>query len=176
MRSIAVIQIGAPPATIDTPIEHLMACHRRIEQRLDGLFNAAGYLKTDRPAALEAIRNSLRFMDTSGALHTEDEEASLFPRLRPKLSSDEIAFLNSLETQHVEAGAIYSELKRLAQDLASEPGTESVRRYRECAERLRSLYRDHIRAEDEILTAIARRSLDAGEIGAISREMRARRG
>lgn len=171
-----MIQIGALTPTIDTPIEHLMACHRRIEQRLDGLFNAAGHLETDRAAAMEAIRSCLRFLDTSGALHTEDEEASLFPRLRPKLSGNEIAFVDSLEAQHVEAGSMYSELKRVALDLASEPTADSVRRYRECAARLRSLYRDHIRAEDEILTAIARRSLNADEIDEISREMRARRG
>ena len=99
-----MIQIGAPAAAIDSPIDHLMACHRRIEQRLDTMFNAAGLLETDRAGALAAIQNSIRFMDTSGERHTEDEEASLFPRLRQKLSSEEIAFLDSLEDQHVEAG------------------------------------------------------------------------
>lgn len=166
-----MIQIGASAATIETPIEHLMACHRRIEQRLDTLINAAGHLDDDRAAALNAIRKSLEFLDTSGALHTEDEEASLFPRLRPKLSASEISFIDSLEAQHVEAGSIYAELKRLVHDLAG----DSVGRYRECAERLRSLYRDHIRAEDEILTAMAKRSLDDAEIHEISQEMRARR-
>jgi iron-sulfur cluster repair protein YtfE (RIC family) len=153
-----------------------MACHRRIEQRLDTLFNAADRIETDRAGALAAIQNSLRFMDTSGEQHTEDEEASLFPRLRQKLSSREIAFLDSLEEQHVEAGAIYSELKQAVLDLGAEASTASIRQYRECAERLRALYREHIRAEDEILTAIAKRSLDAGELHEISREMRARRG
>ena len=171
-----MIQIGAPAATIDSPIDHLMACHRRIEQRLDTLFNAAERIESDRDGALTAIQNSLRFMDTSGERHTEDEEASLFPRLRQKLSSEEIAFLDSLEEQHVKAASIYSELKLALVALAAEPTADSVRRYRECAERLRSLYRDHIRAEDEILTAMAKRSLDAGEIQEISREMRARRG
>jgi hemerythrin-like domain-containing protein len=153
-----------------------MACHRRIEQRLDTLLNAAGQIETDCAGALTAIQNSLRFMDTSGERHTEDEEASLFPRLRQKLSSEEISFLDSLEAQHVEAGSTYSELKEAALALAAEPSTDSIRRYRECADRLRSLYREHIRAEDEILTAMARRSLDAGELHEISREMRSRRG
>jgi hypothetical protein len=30
-----MIQIGASAATIDSPIEHLVACHRRIEQRAE---------------------------------------------------------------------------------------------------------------------------------------------
>jgi hypothetical protein len=45
-------------------------------------------------------------------MHTEDEESSLFPRLRPKLSVDELAFVDSLERQHGQAEGIYSELKR----------------------------------------------------------------
>lgn len=40
-----MIQIGASAATVDSPIEHLMACHRRIEQRLDTLVNAACHLE-----------------------------------------------------------------------------------------------------------------------------------
>ena len=112
-----MIQIGAPSATIDSPIEHLMACHRRIEQRLDTLIKAAGHIGKDRLAALAAIASNLHFLDTSGALHTEDEEASLFPRLRPKLSATEIAFVDSLEAQHAEAESIFSELKRLAVEL-----------------------------------------------------------
>ena len=80
-----MIQIGATAATIDSPIEHLTACHRRIEQRLETLVNAAGHIPTNRTSALGAVKSSLHFLDTSGVLHTEDEELSLFPRLRPKL-------------------------------------------------------------------------------------------
>jgi hemerythrin-like domain-containing protein len=172
-----MIQIGAMAATIDSPIEHLIACHRRIEQRLDTLVNAAGHILTNPTAALDAIRKSLTFLDTSGVLHTEDEEASLFPRLRQKLSSAEIAFIDSLEAQHVEAGSIYSELKRraLALEVSGTPLPGLLGQYRECAEQLRYLYRCHIQSEDEILTAMARRSLDDSEVSAISGEMRARR-
>jgi hemerythrin-like domain-containing protein len=172
-----MIQIGASAATIDTPIEHLMACHRRIEQRLETLINAAAHITSDRIRALETIRKSLEFLDSSGALHTEDEEASLFPRLRPKLTTSELAFVDSLEAQHVEAGAVYTELKRLAAGLAgpNDPIAASIDSYRDCASRLQALYRDHIRAEDEILTAIAKRTLGESEISEISREMRARR-
>ncbi len=172
-----MIQIGASAATIDTPIEHLMACHRRIEQRLETLINASGHIGKDRAEALEAIRKSLEFLDTSGALHTQDEEASLFPRLRPKLSSSEIAFVDSLETQHVEARAVYANLKRLAEmmDNPDGPTADAIASYRDCADRLRALYREHIRAEDEVLTALAKRYLGGLEISEISREMRARR-
>lgn len=170
-----MIQIGASAATIDSPIEHLVACHRRIEQRLDTLFNASGHLENDRRAALDAIGKSLQFLDTSGALHTEDEEASVFPRLRPKLTPAEIAFLDALEEQHEEAESIYAELKRLVGALDSSCAPDSVSRYRECAQRLRAHYRQHIQAEDENLINLAERFLSDADRMEISREMRVRR-
>ena len=69
-----MIRIGQPSATIDTPLEHLMACHRRIEERLTTLERAGERLREDRPAALEAILRSILFLDSSGVLHTRDEE------------------------------------------------------------------------------------------------------
>ena len=172
-----MIQIGASAATIDSPMEHLMACHRRIEQRLDTLVNAAGHLHNQGRAALAAIASSFAFLDTSGVLHTEDEEASLFPRLRQKLSASEIEFVDSLEAQHVQAEAIYSRLKQLASQLSAEGDIVPVLvgEYVECAEALRAFYRAHIRSEDEVLAALAKRSLSEPELVDISREMRERR-
>lgn len=154
-----------------------MACHRRIEQRLDTLVHAAGHLGKDRAVALNAIRTSLKFLDTSGMLHTKDEEESLFPRLRRSLSAAELAFVDSLEQQHGKAEAIYSELKDLVQLLGAtgESSSELIERYLDCAKELRNFYGDHIKAEDEILTVLARRCLTGDEISEISSEMRTRR-
>jgi len=165
-----MIQIGAPSATLDTPVEHLMACHRRIEQRLDTLTAAAGHLENDRERALEAIGKSIQFLDSNGAMHTDDEESSLFPRLRPKLSPEELAYVDSLESQHRQAEALYGELKQLVARASPD-----VQQYRDCAERLREFYRAHIQSEDEILTSLARRSLTENELAQISSEMRTRR-
>ena len=65
-----MIQIGASAATIDTPIEHLMACHRRIEQRLETLIDAAGHMVKDRTGAIEAIRKSFLSFWTLAACST----------------------------------------------------------------------------------------------------------
>ena len=172
-----MVQIGAPAATLDTPIEHLTACHRRIEQRLDTLVHAAGHLQENRAAALEAISKSLQFMDRSGVQHTTDEEASVFPRLRKKLSGAELQFLETLEAQHAEAEEIYADLKELAGRLnqAGEIPADLVARYRETALRLRDLYGAHIRAEDETLNLLAKRSLDDDDLAQISQEMKDRR-
>ena len=167
-----MIQIGVKPSALDEPIEHLMACHRRIEQRLDTLVSAGTLFASDPPAARAAIAASVRFLDTNGVLHTEDEEASLFPRLRPRLSEQETIFVELLEDQHDEAEQIYARLKMLAAQM-DVPGVPA--QYAECAENLRALYREHIRSEDEILTALARRSLNENDLREIAAEMRTRR-
>ena len=173
-----MIQIGAPPSTLDAPVQHLTACHRRIEQRLDTLVHAAGLLATDRARALDAIASSMRFLDSNGVMHTEDEEASLFPRLRPKLSPDELAFVEALERQHGEAASIYAQLGKLVERAAELPEVppDLIEQYGSCAEQLRALYRAHIQSEDDILSPLALRYLSDTELTAISAEMRRRRG
>jgi hemerythrin-like domain-containing protein len=168
-----MIQIGVSPATIDSPIEHLAACHRRIEQRLDTLVNAADHIKHDPSAAAAAIAASLRFLDTSGVLHTRDEEDSLFPRLRPKLTPTEAAFLDTLESQHAEAECIYLQLKSLQASL-NDPAFDAAI-YKDCAVRLREFYKGHIQSEDQILAVLATRLLDQTDLRAITQEMHYRR-
>jgi len=172
-----MIQIGAPSATIDKPVEHLMACHRRIEQRLDTLTRAATHLESDRESALAAIAKSLEFLDSSGILHTEDEEESVFPRLRAKVSAREIAYLDSLEEEHERAESILARLKRFVERAERENpiSGELIEEYRACAEELRSLYGRHIRSEDEVLMVMAKQSLGDPDLCEISREMRERR-
>lgn len=168
-----MIQIGAPAATIDSPVEHLAACHRRIEQRLDGLVHAADSIATSPREARAGIERCLHFLDTSGVLHTQDEEQSLFPRLRTLADPAERAFLDQLEAQHVEADEIYCRLKRALARLDDDPA--ALDEYRHCATQLRALYREHIRAEDRTLRAIALRVLSAGDLAGITTEMRLRR-
>lgn len=166
-----MVQIGGSPAAIDSPIEHLSACHRRIEQRLDTLIRAADHLQSDPAAARGAIANSIAFLDSSGVLHTRDEEESVFPRLRPKLPADRVAYLDSLERDHGAVEVVYSRLKELVSRAEIQ-----IQDYRACAEELARMYRDHIRSEDQILTAIARQWLTEAELSEITREMRERRG
>lgn len=167
-----MIKIGQKPATVDTPIEHLTACHRRIEERLDTLERAGGLLaatdESRRAEALQAIASALRFLDSSGVLHTHDEEESLFPRLLPGLEPNEREYVESLEHQHRDVDEAYAELKASLAD--ADPG-----RYRQAAARLAGLYRKHIASEDQMLTAMARRCLSEADLGEISAEMRQRR-
>lgn len=153
--------------------EFLMACHRRIEQRLAAMERAAAALETSRQEALAALEAALAFLDTSGALHTEDEEESMFPRLRARMEPGERTFLAGLEHDHARAGMIHRRLRELVSKAKEGPDDDSA--LRAAVEEIAFLYRRHIEAEDATLTAYSRALLTPQERSAIAAEMRARR-
>jgi hemerythrin-like domain-containing protein len=170
------IELQKAPPVKEGPIEHLFACHRRIEDRLSILERAGAHLESAPGEALTAITNSLRFMDTSGVLHTVDEEQSVFPRLRGHLTQEELAYLDELESQHREADRVYESLKGVVAALTQSRTPELIQQYRDLVQRLAHAYRDHIASEDENLLPIGRRVLDEAELREIHSEMRGRRG
>lgn len=178
MISIATGPAKSEGATLDRPLEHLSACHRRIEQRLDTLERAIPVLWERREEALHAIRNAFAFLDGNGTLHTEDEEASLFPRLAGKLSPAEAALVAALEADHRAAHTLYGELRLVARQLEESP----VRRealeadYSDIVSRFCALYRRHIQQEDSQLIAMSRAVLSEEQLAEIAVEMKARRG
>lgn len=175
-------QIGAGPAqssvTLDQPLDHLVACHRRIEERLEILERAAEHLVDRREEAMEAIENCFRFLDSNGVWHTADEEESVFPRLRGKVKEQEDLFLRALEADHRKLEDTYEEVKtrhRALSEVAS-LNAEDVGSFIEVVRRLCGLYREHIAAENDRLIRTAREILDTIQLSAISREMKVRRG
>jgi hemerythrin-like domain-containing protein len=169
------IQTRISPPVVEGPIEHLLACHRRIENRLDILERAGQHLEDQPNESLLAISNSLRFMDTSGVLHTVDEEESFFPRMRASLAPEESAYLDGLESQHQDVDRVYIQLKETILDLQHLRTPERIERYRACVAKLAASYRAHIASEDSILMEMGRRILSPAELSAIHNEMRARR-
>lgn len=155
--------------TLSRPLDHLKACHRRIEERLDTLERIAAHIDTNRGEAVEALQRVFAFLDSSGALHTDDEEESVFPRLTPKLERAEMSFVAGLDHDHTTAHQLYTELKQLA--AADDFGAP----FRGVIERLVAHYRRHIAKEDEVLDSLCREKLTPPELAAISQEMVARR-
>lgn len=178
MASILIGSQAGPAATLDQPLEHLLACHRRIEQRLETLERVVPYLWDRREEALAAIRNVLAFVDTSGALHTADEEVSVFPRLAGRLNPRQEELLRTLEGQHRSGESIYAGLKSVVDNIARQDAVDEDLRdeYREAVAYLCDLYRSHIQLEETQLLSVCRSLLTSGDLAAIAAEMRARRG
>ncbi len=157
--------------SLDDPIRHLHACHRRIEDRLKTLERVAQFFAEKPEAAAEALHACFRFFDTNGAWHTEDEEKSVFPRLLPALSAGEQNGLRKLEAEHQSAEHLYSDLKLAASTLtANETAmfSEAVRAF--CAH-----YREHIQFEEPLLDSVAAK-LNRRDLDGIAAEMKERRG
>jgi hemerythrin-like domain-containing protein len=167
-------------AGIEQPVEHLVACHRRIEERLETLVRAGEHFEQHFDEAAEAAAAAIRFLDTSGVLHTEDEEQSVFPRIRAHAVSDQSKeYLDALEADHRTADAVYSRFKQLLESIrAAGPGgitPAQMEEYRAGAARLRALYAEHIASEDRVLVDLAHDTLSAEDLAAITTEMRERR-
>lgn len=177
------VQLGAKPqAGFDQPVGLLMDCHRRIERFLDILRRVAeraagGPLDGEHRVALDTALNYFRF---AAPRHTEDEEHSLFPRMR---RSDDPAVrealtkMDALEADHRAQEADHArvdELGRrwLADDRLDGAGVDELRGL---LARLQAGYQRHIRIEDEELFPLANRLLNGAQLTDIGREMERRR-
>jgi len=175
------VQIGATAHSFSEPTGLLSDCHRRIEMFLGSLERLAAIigepLSEESRSALEA---ALRYFRDAAPKHTADEEESLFPRLRQMDDPEARAAMQTvvmLEEEHRRADALHAEVDRLGR-MCLEAGSlaaEEARRFGQAVGELVSIYKEHIRIEDQELFPAAGRLLSASEKAAIAGEMAARR-
>lgn len=177
------VQLGSVPlADFSRPLDLLKDCHRRIERFLGVLLRVIdlspdGVLNAQRREALE---NAVRYFREAAPRHTQDEEESLFPRLRQSDQPEARAALEAvalLEADHVRATALHQQVDQFA---AAWLGTgtlspEDRAAMRAALVQLHELYVQHIGVEDDQVFPLAGRALAAEELLAIGREMKARR-
>lgn len=185
MLSKSLLTINQPHIPDFTrPLELLVHCHERIEGHLRALERAAEIIEgrdaPSLPLAFAATDAAIAHFATPGVKHTEDEEVSLFPRLLAMGGAggaEVLAAVGELETQHRAAERVHADFEALVKQLARDGSAEAghIRRFQELVNALTSLYRPHIRIENELVFPVAARVLPAGEIQALGAEMRARR-
>jgi iron-sulfur cluster repair protein YtfE (RIC family) len=158
------------------PFARLESTHRRLEERLEELADAARDVSDPalRPDAIDGVHRVLAFFDRGGARHVEDEEQTLFPRL--VALPDLAAIVAELEREHREHTATEAALRELADGWDDEgPDHAGELRLVELVDRLRALYCTHIEREERDLFPIARRHLGEGVQAIMAEEMLARR-
>ena len=166
-----------PAPSFDEPLEMLAACHERIEERLVLLERLTPHLETKGcdAEAQSAAHSVLRYFDTSGVYHHQDEDQDLFPLLRMRAAArgrpEIAAAVDELEREH---GSMDSQWRRLRQRLLAitegEPRLDS-----EEVARFAWLYRRHMEREMAALHPFAREALDAAELASLGERMAARR-
>ena len=167
------------------PLQHLVDCHDRIEERLQTLERVISHLRSDseekRREAREALDGALDFLNTMGALHTQDEEESVFPRLFAR-AGDQDPTLSELTTmlvaQHREKEAVLHKLLGLVAAFPPVPGAPSeqhARVFEGLVAQIADLYRPHIMVENQRLIPMSADYLTPADLDLIREEMRARR-
>lgn len=177
------VTIGSrPPAHSGDPIEWMTDCHRRVESFTAVLVRAGELqgrlLSNEERDALEA---ALRYFREAAPKHTEDEERSLFPRLRnlefPGIEAV-LVLLDDLERDHSFAQSWHQELDELGRrwlGAGSLPAAEAVR-FRAPARKLARRYQNHLGIEEQRVFPVAAGRLPPDELRVIGEEMAARRG
>lgn len=174
------VQIGARrDSGFDDPIGMLKDCHRRIAH-FAGVLVAVSERAQGRALTCEewtAAEGSLHYFRESGPRHNRDEEDSVFPRLRALGSAALRAEMTRLEDEHEEADALHQQTVRLFAKWRADHGLPSDEEARlvAAAQRLKQLYEEHIRIEEERVFPRAAQVLDAATLAAIGQEFRKRR-
>jgi hemerythrin-like domain-containing protein len=153
---------AAPPPD---PFAQLERSHRRLEERLEDLAQADA-------ARIDVVRDVAAFFARAVKRHEQDEEESLFPRLRDRTELAPI--LERLAREHVEHAALHAQLDRVIEAL--DAGTpEAARELGRTTTALMHAYREHVDEEERVLFPAARALLDEAALVAIAAEMAARR-
>ena len=166
------------------PLGLLVHCHQKIAGQLEILERAAEELYSadihSSRRIFEAVEAACRHFATAGLKHTEDEESSLFPRLREKGGAggeDVLAAMAELETQHRTAEKLHSQFDAFVTTLPRDGSADG--RELDCfsamVAELTALYRPHLQLENNLVFPVAARVLPVTEIQALGQEMRARR-
>jgi iron-sulfur cluster repair protein YtfE (RIC family) len=170
----------APP--VNDPLDFLVEIHDRIQEQLAILERQTRTLtEQGGGAAQQEIGKTLQRIETLGALHTEDEEQSLFPRLRSSSAADDFGLLELaqvLEMQHREKEAALAELAAHLETLpaAPAPTAQQLDRLQGLVARLIDLYHAHIMIENQRLVPGSKECLQASDLNAMQQEMRTRWG
>lgn len=167
------LNAGATAPTFDEPLEMLHACHGKILKQCDTLEKLSAHLHDHGcdTQARQAAQGILRYFDTAGQLHHQDEEENLFPALRS--AADTAQLLQRLLGEHVVMLAAWAELRAVLQQLAE---GVNVPLSAALTERFTRSYREHIAVEETELLPLAARLLNSEQLRLIGMRMAARRG
>jgi hemerythrin-like domain-containing protein len=161
------------------PLGMLAACHGRIENQCQTLRRLAEHVARHGADddAHQAAENVMRYFDTAGRHHHEDEEQDVFPRVLssvpPEKRDAARALITRLEQDHRRMDEAWRELRSVLERIAAR---ESVSLSPAVVERFSALYAEHIAVEEDQFLPLADSVLSGEVEEAIGQSMAKRRG
>lgn len=164
--------------SFDHPLEMLHACHGKIKRQLNTLQKLATHLPVHGcdQQVKQAAQGILRYFDTAGQFHHQDEEENLFPTLLALDVAEKAqvqALVDNLLAQHVVMFAAWDEVRAVLVKLAEAVNTPLPDAL---VEKLVASYTPHIAFEEAELLPLAARLLSPEQIMELGKSMAARRG
>lgn len=161
--------------SFDHPLQMLRACHGKILRQCDTLEKLEERLthKGCDEQVRQAAAGILRYFDTAGQFHHQDEEENLFPALRAVAGTDTALLLDRLLAEHVVMLAAWDALRPLLAELAE---GKQIALDTSLTEKFISSYTNHIAIENTELLPIAATLLNPRQIASLGRKMSERRG
>jgi len=164
--------------SFDDPIEMLHACHGRILSQCDTLRKLTIHLTRygcDQQVQ-QAATNILRYFDTAGQFHHQDEEKDLFPTLRISANADK-TYIDSLFVRLLKEHAeMFHAWIKLRPELFLLSQGVQVNLADSITENFIAKYTSHIAVEEEELLPLSMQLLDTQQLIKIGMRMAERRG
>lgn len=169
------MQLPTPAPSFDDPLAMLRACHGRIQAQCATLRKLQAHLPAHGcdTQAQQAAQAVLRYFDTAGQHHHEDEERDLFPRLRATGNAEAAALLDRLLTEHETMTAAWQGLRP---QLLALTEARAATLDAEITEDFIAAYASHIATENSTLLPLAAQLLSPADLAAIGVNMAKRRG
>ena len=158
----------------DDPLQMLRACHDKILQQCATLKKLDTHLRKNgcNTQTQQAASGILRYFDSAGQFHHQDEEENLFPALLT-CSDTDTGLLACPVAQHQEMLSAWTALRPVLLQVVAghEPSVDSA-----LIENFIPRHTDHIAIENAQLLPMAARLLSTQQIMLLGRKMSERRG
>jgi hemerythrin-like domain-containing protein len=164
-----------PGPSFNAPLEMLQACHERIMDQCSTLQKLLQHL----PAhgcdlqARQAAQAILRYFNTAGQFHHQDEELDLFPRLQAVQNADASELIKHLLGEHRAMEMLW---QRLDEQLLAIADGSSATLQADLVNDFTQAYALHIGLENTRLFPLAEQLLSARQLLDVGQRMAKRRG
>ncbi|MDO9450352.1 MAG: hemerythrin domain-containing protein [Rugosibacter sp.] len=170
---------STPAAGPESPLEMLAACHKRIRHQCATLLRLLPHLATHGAdeEARTAAAQVIRYFETSGKQHHQDEEEDLFPALIESMAGSDAVCLHEItEALQADHQALETAWVPLRDGLMQIANGDNALISTNDVETWAAHYEQHIQREEDVLLPMAARLLSEAALEHIGRAMCARRG